>query len=139
MSEAWSEVDPFELPEWLGTDEVLWRACDGASSAHHLTVGELVRPGGQVVGCDLAAIDEAYPAPVAPEAVRQRVHLAWRSGEVALLAAPDGSGRLTLGVTGCTLDAAVTMEAIARLARAVGTSPARWSVQWRLAGRGGRR
>lgn len=139
--EAWGDVDPFELPEWLGTHDVLWRGCVGTGGSHVLT-GELIGgllDDGAPLACDLVAVDEAYPRPVAPEAVRQRVHLAWRSGEVSLLTSPLDSDRLALAVPGCTVDAGTTMDAVARLARAVGASPRRWSVQWRLSATEGRR
>lgn len=136
--EAWGDVDPFELPEWLGTQEVLWRGCVGTGGSHVLA-GELVGDDDQPVACDLVAVDEAYPRPVAPEAVRQQVHLAWRSGEVSVLTSPLDPARLALAVPGCTVDAGTTMDAVARLARAVGASPRRWSVQWRLSAMEGRR
>ena len=31
------EVDPFDLPEWLGTDEVTWTSASGLRSGHLVT------------------------------------------------------------------------------------------------------
>ena len=36
MQAAITDVDPFDLPEWLGTREVVWRAEAGLSTGHHV-------------------------------------------------------------------------------------------------------
>jgi hypothetical protein len=86
--------------------------------------GELTGDGA-TLPCALLAVDDAFPAPVAPDDVRTRVHQAWRHGQVLLL---DDGGTLTLAVPGRRLDAELVMEAVGRLAKAVGASPDRWAV-----------
>ena len=56
---------------------------------------------------------------------RSRVHQAWTHGQVLLI---DYDGRLTLAVPGTTFTADRALEAIGRLAKAVGVSPA---ASWR--------
>ncbi len=34
MQAAITDIDPFDLPEWLGTHEVVWRADSGLRSGH---------------------------------------------------------------------------------------------------------
>ena len=92
-----ADVDPFDLPEWLGT------ARRGlARRRRPARPGTWCRPpdrGGRppTSSCDLLAVDEAYPAPVADDATRLRAHQAWRHGQV-LLGVYDE--RLTLAVPG---------------------------------------
>ena len=73
------EVDPFDLPEWLGTAEVTWTSASGLRSGHLVTGtlydGERAHPEHP---CDLLAVDEAYPAPVVDDDTRTRAHQAWR-------------------------------------------------------------
>ena len=52
--------------------------------------------------CDLLAVDDAYPQPVADDDIRTRAHLAWRHGQILLLACED---RLTLAVPGTSFTA----------------------------------
>ena len=70
--------------------------------------------------CDLLAVDEAYPAPVADDDVRTRAHQAWRHGQVLLV---EHDGRLTLAVPGTAFTADRVLDALGRLAKAVGASP----------------
>ncbi len=49
------------------------------------------------MACDLLAVDQAYPEPVADDDIRTRAHLAWRHGQVLLI---EYEGRLTLAVPG---------------------------------------
>jgi hypothetical protein len=115
---SYDEVDPFDLPEWLGVERVTWGAAVGLGSGH-LVEGTLTAEGREPLGCDLLAVDDAYPAPVAPDVVRVRVHQLWRHGEVLLLS--DG-GRLVLALPGTRLDPETMLEAVGRLARAVGAT-----------------
>jgi hypothetical protein len=115
---SYDEVDPFDLPEWLGVERVTWGAAVGLCSGH-LVEGTLTADGCEPIGCDLLAVDDAYPAPVAPDVVRVRVHQLWRHGEVLLL---SHDGRLVLALPGTRLDAETMLEAVGRLARAVGAT-----------------
>jgi hypothetical protein len=120
-------VDPFDLPEALGTHEVVWRADDGL--AGHLVHGRLETADGPPVVCDLLAVDDAYPTPVADEATRLVVHQAWRHGQVHL---GTHDGRLTLLVPGTSFTAALVLESVARFAKALGARPSSYSVLLRL-------
>jgi hypothetical protein len=113
---AYADVDPFDLPDWLGVEEVTWAAVAGLGSGPRLE-GTLTAEGQDPLGCDLLAVDAAYPAPVAPDTLRVRVHRLWRHGEVLLLA---DTGRVVLAVPGSRIDTDTVLEAVGRLARAVG-------------------
>ena len=81
--------------------------------------------------CDLLAVDEAYPAPVADDRRRLRAHQAWRHGQVQLATYDD---RLTLLTPGREFSAEGVLDVIGRLAKAVGASPDRYAVLLRLGG-----
>ncbi len=123
-----TDVDPFDLPDWLGVSEVTWVADDGVRSGHRVP-GHLAGEGHDDVVCDLLAVDEAFPAPVADEQVRLRVHQAWRHGQVHLI---EYDGRLTVAVPGSRFDADLVLDALDRLARAVGASPERYTARLRI-------
>lgn len=134
MQATLTDVDPFDLPEWLGTREVVWRPDGG------LDVGPLVRgrlsadaraAGGEPdeMACDLLAVDEAYPEPVTDDATRLAVHQAWRHGQVVV---GDVGGRLVLAVPGTGFDAERVLDVLGRLARAVGARPERYAALLRL-------
>ena len=112
------EVDPFDLPEWLGVGQVVWHADQGLRTGH-LVAGRL-SSAADVLACDLLAVDEAYPAPVTDDESRLRVHQAWRHGQVLLGRYAD---RLVLAAPGTRFDAERVLDTLARLARAVGGSP----------------
>jgi hypothetical protein len=122
-----ANVDPFDLPEWLGTGEVTWRA---TSSVHggHLVSGEL-RAAGDRLDCDLLGADQAYPLPVMDDGWRRETHQAWTYGQVFLV---EYGGRLTLAVPGTSFTADLVLDAIGRLARAVGARSDRYLVALRL-------
>ncbi len=124
---SYDEVDPFELPEWLGRGEVTWDAGQELSTGHRV-VGTLSAEGGSL-GCDLLAIDDAYPEAVADDGVRVRAHQAWRHGEVLLVGAGD---RVILAVPGSRLGAETALAAIGRLARAVGAPTGSYAVRLRV-------
>lgn len=124
------DVDPFDLPEALGTDEVTWYSTDGLHGGH-LVRGILAPEGGLELACDLMAVDDAFPAPVADDALRLRVHQAWRHGQVLLVSYEN---RLTILVPGTGFDADLVLDAIARLAKALGASPFAFAVHLRLGG-----
>ncbi len=116
-------VDPFDLPEWLGEQAVTWHPEAGITGTP-LVAGRLVSAQGEEQLCDLLAVDEAYPGPVADDAARTLAHQAWQHGQVHLA---ERGGRLTLAVPGREFTADGVLAALARLALALGSSPARMS------------
>lgn len=128
MTTGPAEVDPFELPIALGQGAVTWSAQDGLRSGHRVR-GTLRAADGESLACDLMAVDEAYPTPVADDAVRPRVHQAWRHGEVHLA---SYDGRLTLLTPGTAFTADLVLDAVARLAKALGALPGDFTVHLRL-------
>ena len=63
MTEPLADLDPFDLPDWLGEGAVTWAAETGVRRGHRIA-GHLTGAGPEVP-CDLLAVDEAHPAPVA--------------------------------------------------------------------------
>ena len=125
-------VDPFDLPDWVGEGDVTWRASSSLGRSHLVTGdldGDPVEPGRAALTCDVLACDPAYPMPVLSEAWRHDAHQAWALGEVLLV---EYDGRLTLVVPGTVVTAEPTLEAVRRLARAVGSRPDRFTVALRL-------
>ncbi len=127
MTHHLDDLDPFDLPEWLGVADVTWEATSGLRSGH-LVPGRL-SAGDDELPCDLLAVDQAYPAPVAPDEVRTRAHQAWQHGQISLLSCRD---RLTLAVPARDFDAELVLDALARLAKAVGASPEHYAARLRL-------
>jgi hypothetical protein len=125
---SYDETDPFDLPEWLGEKEVTWEAERGLGKGHRVA-GSLTASGHDSLPCDLLAVDDAYPEPVAADTVRVRAHQLWRYGEV--LVAGDGD-RLLLVVPGSRLDTETVLEAVGRLARAVGAPAGSYAVRLRV-------
>ena len=121
------DVDPFDLPEWLGAGEVVWAASSSIHDGHRVT-GELTA-GEQRLGCDLLGADQAFPAPVLDDGWRQRTHQAWTHGQVLLV---EYDGRLTLAVPGTSFTADLVLEAVGRLAKAVGVRPSSFVAALRL-------
>ncbi len=121
------DLDPFDLPAWLGEADVTWEP-EGSIAAGALVRGRLT-DGEQTLACDLLAVDEAYPAPVADDGSRRRTHQAWRHGQVQLV---EHDGRPTLAVPGRDFTAETVLDAVERLARAVGAAPERYAVLLRL-------
>lgn len=120
-------VDPFDLPEWLGAGAVTWTAGSSVRSGHHVR-GTLTGAAGAAVGCDLLGADQAFPRPVLADEWRQRCHQAWTHGEVLLV---EYDGRLTLAVPGSSFSADLAVEAVGRLAKAVGVAPSDFLVALR--------
>lgn len=127
--EAFEPCDPFDLPEALGTGDVVWHATDGL--AGHRVRGELRPAAHAPVPCDLLAVDQAYPAPVADEATRLLVHQAWRHGQVHLAIC---HGRVTVMVPGADFAPEVVLDAVGRFAKALGARPSSYAVLLRLGG-----
>jgi hypothetical protein len=122
------ELDAFDLPDWVGEDAVAW-ASDGGLDGHLVRgclTGSVLDGQDQRLPCDLLAVDQAYPAPVVDEELRTRVHQAWQHGQVLLL---TRDGRATVATPGTSYTADRVLEALSRLARAVGADPARWAVR----------
>ena len=130
MQAAIIDVDPFDLPEWLGTHDVVWRA-DAGLSTGHLVRGHLTAEpdAGLAIACDLLAVDEAYPAPVVDDETRLRVHQAWRHGQVVV---GELDSRLVLAVPGTRFGPDLVLDALGRLARAVGARAERYAALLRL-------
>jgi hypothetical protein len=123
------ELDPFDLPEWLGTGPVTWHAEDADRTGFHVR-GRLVPEDRDLVQpCDLLAVDQAFPAPVVGEETRRLAHQAWRNGQVLLV---EYDGRPALAVPGTGFSADRLVEVMGRLARAVGGRPADYVVALRL-------
>ncbi len=121
-------ADPFDLPDWIGTsDDVTWTALSGVGDDPQVR-GEL-SSGSDVLGCDLLAADHAFPEPVLDEQWRRAVHQAWTHGQVLLV---DYDGRLTLAAPGTRFSADAVLEALRRLAKAVGVRPQRFAATLRL-------
>lgn len=130
MQAVITDIDPFDLPEWLGTHDVVWRS-DTGLGAGHLVRGRLTADGEADVVCDLLAVDEAYPAPVVDDATRLRVHQAWRHGQVVI---GEIDSRMLLAVPGTGFGPDVVLDALGRLARAVGAKAERYAALLRLTG-----
>lgn len=113
-----TEVDPFDLPEWLAGEEVTWRASSSVRGTAHVT-GEL-SCGPDRLPCDLLAADVAYPQPSLDPDWRRAAHQQWTFGQVLLL---ERDGRLTLAVPGTGFSADTVLDTLGRLAKAVGVRP----------------
>jgi hypothetical protein len=122
------DIDPFDLPEWLGTHDVVWRS-DAGLRTGHLVPGRLTADGTDDVVCDLLAVDEAYPEPVVDDATRLRVHQAWRHGQVVI---GELDSRMVLAVPGTGFGPDLVLDALGRLARAVGARAERYAALLRL-------
>jgi hypothetical protein len=121
-------VDAFDLPDWLGVTSVTWTTVDSIG-ATHLVAGCLRGAEGEPFDCDVLACDLAYPVPVLDERWRHDAHQAWTLGEVLLV---EYDGRLTMVVPGTAVTAEPALEAVRRLAKAVGASADRFTVSLRL-------
>ena len=119
-----TELDPFDLPDWVGEGPVSWATDRGLDG--HLVAGCLTGAGDETLACDILAVDQAYPAPVLDEETRIRVHQAWRHGQVLLLTC---EGRATVAAPGTAWTSEQVLVAFTRVARAVGADPRRWSVR----------
>lgn len=130
---AWTQVDAFDLPEWLGVESVTWSAAGRLSSG--VLPGVLRSDASAAeLACDLLAADVAYPRTVVDGPTRVRIHEAWRHGQVHLVA---HDGRLTLGAPGTDFSAPRVLDAVGRLAKAVGAPPDHFAVRLRVAREGG--
>lgn len=123
MSDAvasWRRSDPFDLPDWLGEDDLTW-SLDGPLAAAQVR-GTLHGAAGRRLTLDILCADVAYPAPLICELLRRECHLSWHHGEVQLIE----NGRLHgLAVPVSSLDADRACEALRRFARAVAVDTVR--------------
>jgi hypothetical protein len=117
-------VDAFDLPDWLGTEPVRWRADTSLEESPHVR-GTVGAAGGRTHPLDVLAVDAAYPTAVCPERERTAVHQAWQFGEVALLRVGD---RVAVGVPGREVDLELVCEALRRFAKSVGAPPGNYTV-----------
>ena len=125
-----AEADPFDLPSWLAEGAVVWSA-ERTSRGVPRAVGAL-RPLSEAgapldagasdgLACDLLAVDVAHPRALVGEQWRARAHADWARGEVLLLDGGEGDReRLVLACPAYAFDADLVLEALGRLARAVG-------------------
>lgn len=124
-----ADADPFDLPSWVGESEVTWYADSGERFGHHIHGRLTSAAGNSEHGCDLLAIDRAYPREVAGSDWRRQAHVAWHNGEVLLI---EYDGRLTLACPGHEFTADLVLTALGRLAKAVGGKPERFTAALRL-------
>ena len=80
---SYDEIDPFDLPDWLGETEVTWAADRGLATGHRVA-GQLTADG-QLRAVRPAGRRRRLPRPVAADPVRVRAHQAWRHGEVLIV------------------------------------------------------
>ena len=130
MQPAISDVDPFDLPDWLGTEDVVWCADDGLHGGH-LVGGRLTGAGHDDLGCDLLAVDRAYPRPVTDDRSRLVVAQAERHGSVL---GGRNADRLVLAAAGAAWSADPALPVLDRLARAAGGRQERVAVLLRIGG-----
>ena len=129
LTGAARDLDPFDLPEWLGAEPVVWTP-EGGIHDRYLVTGALSTDE-RSLPCALLAVDEAYPEPVADDDLRHMAHQAWKYGEVLLVTLDD---RMTLAVPGTSFTADLVLDALARFAKAVGARPESFAVLLRLGG-----
>lgn len=125
--QSFDVVDPFELPEWLGTESVTWESVGGLTGGPHVR-GRLLA-GSAEHPLDLLAVDAAYPRTVCPNKQRHDAHQAWHFGEVLLLLIDQ---RVTAAVPATGFDPNRACDAIGRVARSIGVEASRFSVTLEL-------
>jgi hypothetical protein len=125
-------VDPFDLPEWVGEEDVTWRSAVALGIpmvSGELTAQRADDDAAPRLGCDLLACDRAYPEPALPEQWRREAHSQWALAQVLLL---EVDGRLTLVCPGVEVTTDSAMESLRRLAKAVGVPASRFTLALRL-------
>ena len=125
---AWSVADPFDLPEWVGAEQLRWSTGETESAA--VIDGTLTGESGESLRLDFLCVDVAYPAAVVDERQRHDAHQAWHFGQVLLL--ERDSGPLAMAVPTTHWDADTVCEALRRFAKAIGVPPSQISVLLRL-------
>lgn len=120
--------DAFDLPDWLGTEDVSWHSLVALDSGHQIA-GEFRSADGLRQPLDLLAVDAAYPKVVCSDAERHDAHQSWQFGEIVLLSVGD---RVAAAVPTSSFDANLACEAMRRVARAVGADVSRFWVSLSL-------
>ncbi len=115
--------DAFDLPDWLGTERVTWRA-EGILTDEPLVAGWLSSDQ-RSHPLDLLAVDAAYPRTVCSSPQRHDAHQAWYFGEVLLL---ESGGRVAAAVPTVSFDPNQVVDAIRRVAKALGAPSANFTV-----------
>jgi hypothetical protein len=123
----WAVADPFDLPEWLGEEQLRWSTEQSESGA--LVLGILTGDSGATLDLDLLCADVAYPAAAVSERLRHDAHQAWHFGQVLLLVR---AGRHALAMPTTRWDADTVCEALRRFAKAIGVPPGQLAVVLRL-------
>jgi hypothetical protein len=126
-SDQWSVADPFDLPDWLGEEQLRWSIEQSESGA--LVLGALTGDSGATLDLDLLCADVAYPAAVLSERLRHDAHQAWHFGQVLLLVRHE---RHALAMPTTRWDADTVCEALRRFAKAIGVPPGQLAVVLRL-------
>jgi hypothetical protein len=116
--------DPFDLPDWTGTEQVCWQSEDPLSDEAWVR-GSLTAQPDLRHPLDLVAVDEVYPRSATTEELRRRAHQAWSIGEVLLV---ERNGRVAIAAPGTRFDANAACELLRRFARAVGAPPSNVTV-----------
>jgi hypothetical protein len=124
---GWSVSDPFDLPEWVGAEQLRWSTDETKSTA--LIAGTLTGESGESLSLDLLCADVAYPAAIVDERRRHDTHQAWHFGQVLLL---ERNGRLAMAVPATRWDADMICEALRRFAKAIGAPSSQISLVLRL-------
>ncbi len=119
--------DAFDLPDWLGTEHVTWRA-EGILIEEPLVQGSL-SSGKRSHPLDLLAVDAAYPHTVCDSRHRHDAHQSWHFGEVLLL---ELDGRVAAAVPTVGFDPNLAVDTIRRVAKALGAPSANFTVSLRL-------
>ena len=119
-------VDAFDLPDWLGEKSVVWTTDRAVGTPR---VPGALQADEDRLSCDLLACDRAHPEPMLPDRWRREAHHAWALGEVLVLEVDE---RLTLVVPGVDVSVDTALEALRRLARAVGARPTSYAALIRL-------
>jgi hypothetical protein len=119
--------DPFDLPDWLGTERVTWRT-EGSFADDPRVAGWLCAEG-RSQPLDLLAVDAAYPEAVCPPEQRHDAHQSWHFGQVLLLGI---DARVAAAVPGVRFDANLVIESIRRVAKALGAPGANFTVMLTL-------
>ncbi len=109
--------DAFDLPDWIGTEPVTWRAETSLQSGPQVPGLLTAADGRRHQQLDLLAADAAHPRLVCPDSLRHDVHQAWRLGEVSLLQSDD---RVVVAAPGTEFDASSVCELLRRFAKSVG-------------------
>jgi len=119
--------DPFDLPDWLGTERVTWRA-EGILTEDPLVAGWLSSDQ-RSYPLDLLAVDAAYPRTVCTSRQRHDAHQSWHFGEVLLL---EDAGRVAAAVPTVVFDPNLAVDTIRRVAKALGAPSVNFTVMLML-------